>query len=444
MKMERQGLAAALLALTLSVSLGISGCGGGSESGETASSNAGSQSASVPSGSSAAAESSPAATPGTGTPETALPAASIGMAPGTDDPDDLADNESVEIVRPREGTPEWTILEITKLRLQPFPETDDVNELRKERRERNEQIAKLAHEVIALTHQDPGKEQVFNVAVHRLMEATWQLAMQGDSEAVTELYDYAASFYGRSPKSRAAADSHWFLASFANENAVRHGDTEPRWLSEFARQARLFAERFPEDQQRAIKLLNDAAQTCDAYGIRDEAVQCYAALRQKYPESAPAQQAVAALRRLELPGKTLDLGGPTMDGGFLSIADFNATPVLVVFWSTQAKPFVERSAEILSIVSKFEKQGLQVIGVNLDTDESAVDAFKEKSGMGWQNIFHAAPSRRGWNHPVATYYGVTTIPQFWTVDVKGQVVSMTGEITQLEAELERLFPPQKE
>lgn len=439
MKIERHGLASALLALALSVSLGISGCGGDSAPAETAATDNASQPAaagdSTPGGSSTTAQ-------GTGAPAIELSAASIG-SPDLDDPEDLADNEAIDFKRPEEGTPEWTILQITKLRLQPFPETDDVNELRTARRERNQKIAKLAHDAIAVTHQNADKEQVFNVAVHRLMEATWQLAMQGDNEAVTELYDYAASFYGRKPQSKAAADSHWFLASFANENAVRHGDTEPRWLSEFARQARLFAERFPEDQQRAVRLLNDAAQTCDSYSIRDEAIQCYATLRQKYPESAPAQQAVAALRRLELPGKTLDLGGPTMDGGFLSIADFNSSPVLVVFWSTQAKPFVERSAEIISVVSKFEKRGLQVIGVNLDTDESAVDAFRESSGLGWQNIFHAAPSRRGWNHPVASYYGVTTIPQFWTVDVKGNVVGMTTDPASLAVELERLFPPEQ-
>jgi peroxiredoxin len=432
MKITRHGLAAAL---ALTVSLGLAGCGSDSASNETASTSA-------PARGAASGEATPDITaPEAGSPVTDLPAASI-ASPDLDDPDDLADNESIDFKRPEEGTPEWTILEITKLRLQPFPDSEDVNVLRQARRERNLKIAKLAHDVIALTHENPEKEQVFNVAVHRLMEATWQLAMSGDNEAVTSLYDYAASFHGRSPKSKAAADAHWFLASFANENAVRHGETEPRWISEFARQARLFAERFEGDQQRAVKLLNDAAQTCDSYGIRDEAIQCYAALRQKYPESAPAQQAVAALRRLELPGKTLDLGGPTMDGGFLSIADFNSSPVLVVFWSTQAKPFVDRSAEIITIVSKFEKRGLQVIGVNLDTDESAVDAFKEKTGLTWQNIFHAAPSRRGWDHPVASYYGVTSIPQFWTVDVKGQLVGMTGDPANLEAELERLFPPE--
>ncbi|MHC4876140.1 MAG: redoxin domain-containing protein [Planctomycetota bacterium] len=437
MKLQRHGLTFALIAFALITSLGITGCGGDAppESGSTTVSSAG--------------QTLPPSTESTGSNDAALsatsdgsslPAASINTV-DPDDPEDFADNEEIEINRPQPGTPEWTILEITKLRLQAFPETDDVAELRKARRERNEQIAKLAHEVIAVTHDAADKEQVFNVAVHRLMEATSQLAMQGDSEAVTELYDFAASFYGRSPRSKAAADSHWFLASFANENAVKHGDSEPRWLSEFARQSRLFAERFPDEQQRAVKLLNNAARTCDAYGIRDEAIQCYAALRQKFPESAQAQQAVASLRRLELPGKKLDLGGPTMDGGFLSIADFNSSPVLVVFWSTQAKPFADRSAEIISIVSKFEKQGLQVIGVNLDIDESAVDAFKEKTGLGWQNIFHAAPSRRGWDHPVASYYGVTTIPQFWTVDVKGEVVGMTGDVANLEAELERLFPP---
>lgn len=441
MNNEQHGLARLQVLLILTVSLWITGCGGNPAPEPAAVTDGaldGSQGAAalteIDGGHSGSAGASADA------PGVSLPTASIAAADPAE-ADDLPDDEAIEIRRPEQGTPEWIVLEITKLRLQPFPETDDVRELRKARRERNQQIARLAHDAIALTHADAEREQVFNVAVHRLMEATWQLAMQGDNEAVTELYDYAASFYGRDPESKAAADAHWFLASFANENAVRHGDKEPRWIAEFARQARLFSERFARDQQRAVKLLNDAARTCDSYGIRDEAIQCYAALHQKYPESAHAELAVAALRRLELPGKMLDLGGPTMDGGFLSINDFSASPVLVVFWSTQARPFVERSAEIISTVSQFEKRGLQVIGVNLDTDESAVDAFKESTGLTWQNIFHAAPSRRGWNHPVATYYGVTAIPQFWTVDVKGRVAGMTGDPSELAAELDRLFPP---
>ena len=117
--------------------------------------------------------------------------------------------------------------------------------------------------------------------------------------------------------------------------------------------------------------------------------------------------------------------------------------LLVVFWSSQAAPFVEQASSIIETTAKYEKQGLQVLGVNLDTDESAIDAFLEKSSMGWRTVFHTVPERRGWNHPVAVHYGVTTIPQIWLVDAEEKAVTTSIAPQDLDATLAKLLPPPK-
>ena len=344
---------------------------------------------------------------------------------------------------PQKGSPRWLVLEMTKLRMQPFPETDDIEKQREARRTRNLEIVKLAEEAIAKTHQDPELEAVFNVAVHRLMESHLELSLQGDQDSIDALFSFADSFYARDPKSRAASESAYILSRFAHKNAQYSGHQDVRYLQEFSRQARLFAERFPVEQERAVGLLNDAAATCDFHGMREEAILCFETLRQKYADTPQAQQAISALRRLNLIGKPLDLGGPTLDGGFISVADFKGSPVLVVFWSSQAVPFIEQSSAIITATEKYEEQGLQVIGVNLDTDESAIDAFLEKSSMGWRTVFHTAPERRGWNHPVAVHYGVTMIPQIWLVDAEGKTVTTSIATKDLDAMLAKLLPPAK-
>jgi peroxiredoxin len=334
-----------------------------------------------------------------------------------------AANQREASAPPEKGSPRWLVLQMTQLRMQPFPETDDIEKQREARRTRNQEIVKLAEEAIAKTHQDPELEAVFNVAVHRLMESLLALSLQGDQDSIDSLFSFADSFYNRDPE---------YL-----------GSQDVRYLQEFSRQARSFAERFPDEQQRAVELLNDAGATCDFHGMREEAILCFETLRQKYADTPQAQQAIPALRRLNLIGKPLDLGGPTLDGGFISVADFKGSPVLVVFWSSQATPFVEQAASIIATTEKYEKQGLQVLGVNLDTDESAIDAFLEKSSMGWRTVFHTDRERRGWNHPVAVHYGVTTIPQIWLVDAEGKAVSTSIAPTDLEATLAQLLPPAK-
>ena len=356
--------------------------------------------------------------------------------------------EEIKIERPQEGSPEAVILKITQLRLQPFeslvdpespPTAKEVEKQRAARKKRNLAIIELAQQAIAMTHKEPAKEQVFNIAVHRLMDATFQLAMQGDEESVDQLYAHAESLYTRDPKSKAASEAAWFVARYSNENAQKYAVQDIRWVREFSRQSRAFAEKFPHEQQRAVGLLNEASTSADFWNLREEAIQCYSALAQKFPDTPQGKQAAAPLRRLGLAGKKLDLGGPTLDGGFLQVSDFAGSPVMVVFWSSQAKPFVDQVSKVLPIVAKYEKVGLQVIGVNLDLAEPDLDAFLEKTGLGWRTIFHQDQARRGWNHPVAAYYGVRNIPQFWLVDKSGTVVSTTAQAPTLDAELTKLI-----
>jgi hypothetical protein len=365
--------------------------------------------------------------------DTVLPAAAINAPPH------LADEE-IRVTPPQPGTPESVLLQIIRLSQQPIPESDDLDVLRAARRERNTEIIALATDVIAQTHSNPAKEQVFNTAVHRLMESTYQLALQGDRDRVDELYGHAEALHDRDPASRAAVEANWVVARFANEQAERFDKNRLSWLQSFSRQALVFADRFPHEQERAVRLLDEAAASCDAHALIDEATQCYAMLREKFPNAPQAEQAIGPLRRLNLPGKRLDLGGPTLDGGFIDPSMFANRPALIVFWSTQAKPFLDSASLIIRTAAKYESQSLQVVGVNMDTDETAVDAFLVKSGADWKNIFHTDPARRGWNSPVASYYGVRTIPQLWLIDARGTVVSTTVQPRDLDAALARLIP----
>ena len=341
--------------------------------------------------------------------------------------------------KPKEGTAEWHLREITTLRLRPFPKTDDLAEQKTHRRERNLKIVDLATRAIALAHKDPLKERIFNVAVHHLMDAERQLALQGNSESIEALFDHAASLYERDPGSKAAAEAAYILAEFAHTNAQRYASQEPRWLQEFARQARLFATNFPQDEGRAVALLIAAGQSCELHRMTDEAIGCYSTIQQKFPENRRAGQTVSVLRRLNLKGKPVDLAGPTIDGGYVRIDDFRGKVVLVVFWATNAKPFLDCVPQLKTVVKTFDTQHFAVLGVNFDEDEPLVGAFVEKNAVDWPQIFFTDAKRRGWNNPIATYYGVRNIPMFWLIDEDGNLVDAMIDLNSLESQVRVLL-----
>src|SRR5262249_54707641 len=166
------------------------------------------------------------------------------------------------------GSPEWLLQEIQRVRLLPLPqeeaneddsdESDDEDDkpltpaqekkLAQEiernkgiRRERNTQIIKLAEECIQKTNKKPEQEPLFSTAVHHLLDARLQLALQGDQKSMEALYEADKLFFERNPKSESAAEAALTLVNLTHANAVRYGRKDPRWLKEFSKQTQSYA-----------------------------------------------------------------------------------------------------------------------------------------------------------------------------------------------------------
>ena len=326
---------------------------------------------------------------------------------------------------PEEGTVEHILYSINEIRRRPLPQTDDLERLRGVQTARNEQVIQLATELIARTHESPESQELFNEAVHQLMESRLQLALQGHEEHIDLLYKQADSLYQRDPKSKAAIDAARVRVRFAHTNARRFADKEPKWLEELANQARSFATSFPQEDIHAVELLYAAGRSCELHGLTDEAVACYSLIEREFAQSRNAKAATvpAILRRLQLPGRQIELAGPSIDGRFVRIDEYRGRAVLVVFWASGTPRVHDYLPAIRQATEKLGDKSLAVIGVNLDEDQLALEDFVERNGLNWPQIFHSDESKRRWDHPIARYYGLRDIPAVWLVNQEGVVVS---------------------
>ena len=125
-----------------------------------------------------------------------------------------------------------------------------------------------------------------------------------------------------------------------------------------------------------------------------------------------------------------DLGGPTIDGGFVSIDQYRGKHVLVVFWTSDSPTF-EQDFSVLQAVQEQNGDSLAIIGVNLDVDELTVDQFLESHPLRWRQIFDPDPTHRGTLNPLAAYYGVSTVPQYWLIAPDGKVLAAPADIRKL-------------
>jgi peroxiredoxin len=243
----------------------------------------------------------------------------------------------------------------------------------------------------------------------------------------------------RDPDSASAMFASYALVRFAHTNARLYSSQEPKWIEEFSRQARMFAGRYPEESGKALPLLSAAAVTAELHGNRQEAIACHTLLAEKFPESPQGKFSVGVLRRLNLEGQPLEFAGPTLEGDFITLEDYKDKVVLIVFWSTEDEDFLKQLPGLLSLYEKYHKFGFEVIGVNMDEDETVLNTWLEDHTLPWRQIFFAEKAQRSWRNPVAQYYGVNTIPTMWLVDDTGVVKESQIDASTLEAPLRELL-----
>ncbi|HBN74693.1 MAG TPA: hypothetical protein DD473_02495 [Planctomycetaceae bacterium] len=330
------------------------------------------------------------------------------------------------------GTAEWDLEQISALMTESealISEDSEVPESTRlvRIRENNQRIVSLASHAISISYDEPDQVPQFNAAVHSLMEARFQLALQGDEAALQELYNDAALLAKQQPDSVAAVIASGTIVRLAEKLALRNEADSP-WLSEHVRQAKLFATNFRNEEARAIVQLISAAELCEERNIILPAIECYTVIQQTFPETPFKERIEASLRRVSLVNRKLTIEGPSIDGKTITLKEYAGQHVIVAFWSSKSHEFVNH-LDVLNQLTNNE--GYAVIGINLDSEPQNFQDFLSSHDVPGQHIFYPLADLRGANQPFAKQFGVSEAPSYWLVDADGIVRATALSVEQL-------------
>ena len=144
------------------------------------------------------------------------------------------------------------------------------------------------------------------------------------------------------------------------------------------------------------------------------------------------------LRRLSLPGKPMEITGTLLNGQPFDQQTLTGKVVLVDFWATWCGPCVAEIPNVLEQYNKYHDRGFEVVGISLDQDRSALEKFVGDRKIPWPILFEPSEGT-GWQHPLATYYGISGIPTVILIGQDGNVITLNARGERLGEELDKIF-----
>jgi thiol-disulfide isomerase/thioredoxin len=129
----------------------------------------------------------------------------------------------------------------------------------------------------------------------------------------------------------------------------------------------------------------------------------------------------------------------TMDGKQVSMDELQGKVVLLDFWATWCEPCREAMPHIRKVAKKFEGQPLVILSVSLDNDEQKWKEYVGKNEMTWLQYRDG-----GFTGPIATMFGVKSIPHTYTIDADGVLQEEHIGDSAVEGKLKKLLERARE
>jgi len=284
---------------------------------------------------------------------------------------------------------------------------------------------------------DPAYEEAATAKLESLM----MLGRLGDKQAAATLNAFAATLVDSQSPTLAIEAKRLLLVSKAQTLFAKRDLAGAVALIGETKQ---LLEADPNDSATAGLAMQLASAFEHMPGGSDAARQAYQAFGPIFATSSNesirqmAESFAGTLRRLSLPGNPMQIAGTLLNGQPFDQQTLAGKVVLVDFWATWCGPCVAEIPNVLEQYEKYHAQGFEVVGISLDQDRDALEKFVADRKIPWPILFEPSEGD-GWQHPLATYYGISGIPTVILIGRDGNVITLNARGERLGEELDKIF-----
>ena len=265
-----------------------------------------------------------------------------------------------------------------------------------------------------------------NAKLARLLPERWQAMLSGNPAETGALAKELKDVIATTKDGKIKADAAFFAAVIEFRASQQTPGSLLKAADEFIKIA-------PKDMRGGM-LLSAAAEMATS---PEEQAKLLKRVIKEYPDSDPAKQAEATLRRLDAIGKPFDLEfTEAIKGTTISMKNLKGKVVVIDFWATWCGPCVAEMPTMKKLYAEYRTKGVEFIGVSLDQPKEQgglqkLQEFVAKNEIGWPQYYQG----NGWESEFSRSWGINSIPAMFVVDAEGKLHSISAR-----GKLEEIIP----
>ncbi|MFM8705279.1 MAG: TlpA family protein disulfide reductase [Planctomycetia bacterium] len=273
------------------------------------------------------------------------------------------------------------------------------------------------------------------------LESLLMLGRFGDEKAAADMTAYAETLV-KSPSRDLASEAQRIMIVSEAQKVLSAGDMKAAEGVVEKTTALLTSD--PDDMQTAGLAMQLAGAFEQMPGGEATAILAYRGFGPAMAKSSNEQirrmgeSFAGTLRRLSLPGNPMEITGTLLNGKKFDQKSLAGKVVLVDFWATWCGPCVAEIPNVLEQYEKYHKDGFEVVGISLDQDREALEKFVDEQKIPWPILFEETEGE-SWQHPLATFYGISGIPTVILIGRDGNVITLNARGEKLGEQLDAIF-----
>ena len=336
-----------------------------------------------------------------------------------------------------DGTPKEMLDYIRSIR-QPAAQQTSREEMMKSMQSIASATVKAADKALS---QLKDSDDLFDEAATAKLQSLMMLSRLGDAAASTDLQSFAKSLIEGPSPALALEAKRLLLVQEAQELFTKR-DLEK--APAIIKQAGELLSANPDDAATAglaMQLASAFEHMPGGEALSKQAYETFGPIFEKSTNDSIRQMAESfqgTIRRLALPGNPMKITGTLLNGQPFDQSTLAGKIVLVDFWATWCGPCIAEIPNVLEQYQKYHSKGFEVVGISLDQERDALEKFVTERKIPWPILFEPSEGS-GWQHPLASYYGISGIPTVILIGKDGNVVSLNARGERLGELLDELF-----